>query len=401
MKIRLSQSKGYAFFLACLPIVMMYKFPVLNIGASTLLVGAGMMYALVSVFHLAIETNTKVQIPFLLYFLYAMFKSNNLNVFLCIAVLVHFCAIGIGAVDNGALRRYIESFSVLAGSLVILQFVVHLIFGIHIPLIQPSWCLAEMDVYRSSILSGINSVEKMYRPSAFFLEPSHLANYCSVGLVSALFMGEPNYKKAIIISLGVVCSTSGMGIAVVAIIWAAFPFFASHGLTKTKIRRICLMGFGVVLVLLILSHMPFFQNALDRILGSNAGQYNAIRGRTLYWKVYIAPLNGSELWLGKGFASLPEVYFTGIMVLLYAYGITGTVLFYLYLGMLFYKAKNWGCRLLIGEYGALLLVANLTSFITMIFYLGSVIALAGSTKQELADHGPTMQEHNGIDSLEA
>jgi len=68
-----------------------------------------------------------------------------------------------------------------------------------------------------------------YRPSAFFLEPSHFAVYCIPVIVTTLFSRTGDEKRerqiALFISTGVLLSTSGMGIGVVIICWAFYLLF--------------------------------------------------------------------------------------------------------------------------------------------------------------------------------
>ena len=86
-------------------------------------------------------------------------------------------------------------------------------------------------------------------------------------------------------------------------------------------------------------------------------------------------MSGKELLFGYGNSALPDVYFTGLMTIVYSYGLIGVCLLYFSLVMLLLRSKNNGCKLLLLIYGGLLPLANLTSFITMIFYLGSVLSL--------------------------
>lgn len=385
MKLNTKESKGYALFLAILPVIMMYKVPVIGMGASTVLIALGMVYAILVLFFRRERTQWSHMIVFIFYFLYVMVKSTSSNIMLCIAILIHFTALSIDTADYKYLRTVIENISVVAAICVIVQFVVHSATGSHIQLINLNLCLQEMDQYTSNITTGISRHEAMYRPSAFFLEPSHLAIYASIGLVSCLLMGEPKYKKAILISLGVICTTSGIGTVLVTAIWAAFPFLATKGVNNKKLKRIILLvSFGLIAIV-ILYQMPFFQAAMNRITGTasySSTQYNAIWGRTLYWSSYIAPMKGTELLFGYGYANMPEVYFTGLMTILYCYGILGCVLLYTALVMLFFTSNNPGCRILVGIYGVLLPFANLTSFITMIFYIGSIIALHKYSKED-------------------
>lgn len=369
------KSSGYSLLLALLPVLMMYNIPVINMGVSTILILVSAIFLiLLSLANKKLNLNSIV-CAFLLYFFYIAFKSNITGVCLCIAIIIHLLAISNGVADEKHLQKYFETIACIAAICVIVQFSLHLIFNIHIPLIKIDWCLSEMESYRLMITTGFDE-EEMYRPSAFFLEPSHFAQYASIGLASSLLLGNPDYKKAFLISAGIIFTTSGMGIVIVAVIWCAFPLIATKGLSSKKLKRIIFLSIVGIVAIFILRQMPFFQNSLARITGgvehSNT-QYNAIWGRTLYWSDYISPMKGKELAFGYGAENLPDVYFTGIMSIIYSYGIVGLVLFYLALLVLFKKVNNKCAKLLTLVYAGLLIVANLTSFISIIYYVGFLL----------------------------
>lgn len=386
MKLRLSNSRGYALFLALLPVIMMYRIPGVNIGAATFLILAGMLYAIAACLKSQVFSGIGMLIPLILYFVYIATKSVGLSIILYIAIIIHLIAIAGGTVNTSALRKYIETIAVIAAGCVATQFFVHLLFGTHIPLIAYDLCIDEIQkLYGMNIATGIGRYESLYRPSAFFLEPSHFANYCSIGLMSSLLVDKIDYKKALVITAGVLMTTSGMGIVIVAVVWCAFPFLASRDMDMRKLRRVILLGCTGIAAVMVLMQIPFFQRTVQRIgLTSSAsnGQYNAIWGRTLYWDQYIAPMSGGELLLGYGQAELPEVYFTGLMECIYCYGIVGVALLLLALIVIFRRSKNTTGRLMVGLYGALLPVANLTGFIYVVFFMGSTIAIAAVERKK-------------------
>lgn len=369
------KSKGYSLLLALLPVLMMYRIPIINMGASTILIFLSAFFAI----FLSLK-NGKLNIvsavcPFLFYFFYIAFKSNITGICLCMAIIIHLLVISNGAVDEKQLKKYFELIACIAAICVIIQFFVHLILNVHIPLIKMDWCLDEMEEYRSLITTGVD-FEGTYRPSAFFLEPSHFAQYASIGLASNLLLEKPNYKKAILISIGIILTTSGIGIVLVVAIWCAFPIIATKGIDNKKIKRIFFLLVIGALAIFILLKMPFFQNSLNRITGGasySSTQYNAIWGRTLYWTEYISSMQGSDLVFGYGSANLPDVYFTGIMSIIYSYGVVGIIMFSFALFILFIKVNNRCAKLLTAIYAGMLIVANLTNFIHIIYYIGFLL----------------------------
>ena len=94
----------------------------------------------------------------------------------------------------------------------------------------------------------------------------------------------------------------------------------------------------------------------------------------LYWKVYIEPLSGWDLILGKGCASLPEEYFTGIMKLIYTMGLTGCIAFYVSLLSFFLSRSDNLVKVLVFLFGGLMIVGDQLGFIPMLFRFALIIA---------------------------
>ncbi len=386
MRIHIKNSGGYALFLALLPVVMMYKVPGVGMGVSTVLIALGMIYAGTCILMIPRSfSGLGFLVPLYIYFVYVMTKSPVENILLCIAILVHLTAIAAGAVDAQKLKKYMVFLSLLASSLVIVQLLVHTLTGFHIPCINYRWCLDSMSSYRSAIQTGIPSVEKIYRPSSIFLEPAHLAQYCIMGLIMCLFDREKRIKEAIVISLGILCTTSGMGIVLVLLCWGWWFMYSNERLTQARrIQRMLLGCVAAVVVYAVLMRIPFFRGAIGRITGTASGGYNAINGRFFWWDTYFGGRGWKELLYGFGLNALPGVYFTGFMEQLYAYGIVGFVLFVVALLFILKKSGSMG-KLLTVIYIALLFFANLTGFISIVFNLGVIIAINGCEKRRDTD----------------
>lgn len=378
--------KGYALFIALLPILMMYRVPMVGIGVSTALLIIGFFYAASIIFEnlqgngwrLRIE---KIIVPFIIYLLYTAIRSTRdmTNAVQTLLIIAHIFAFSTGAVNARYLKKYIVFIATLASSLVILQTLLYYSVGVHLPCIAPSLCLDYLSYYRDWILTGVRDIEHMYRPSAFFLEPSHFTQYSFVALLLLLFHEKVRINTAIWISMGILLTTSGMGIILVSCIWGGFLFktIQRSSFSKKIFRTI---AFSIVLgvIFCVLYHIPFFKAALARIISPIAYStqgYNAIWGRTLYWNTYISPLRGKELLFGLGYVNQPAEYFTGLMELIYCAGILGATLYYF--AMLTTTFKTIGIsRILAAFICCLTVLANLTNLIDMTYYMGIIISFA-------------------------
>lgn len=373
-EIKRVDSKIYAFIVAILPCIMMYKVPLLEKGASTIIVLACAIL-LLPTFGQIDFTNAKILLPILFYIIFVICRSagNWIEIILQISVFVHLYAICSNKMNVASCKRYIKNISLIASICVIIQYVVYIIFHFHIQMIAYDLCLDELTYYRNKLITSL-----MYRPSAFFLEPSHMAQYLMLGLGLCLLDRQKEYKKAFIISFGMLATTSGMGLVMLICIWGWY-YFSQIFYKKTNKIKILLVGAVIAFIIISIAiSIPSIQRILARIFGTfgdESSDYNAIHGRLFWWNRYISGLNGSDLLLGKGSAAIPDDYFTGFMEILYAYGIVGVFLYYNMLLYIFHKSNNIFSSCIIVLIGGLMFFANLTGFIHCIIDLGIIIAV--------------------------
>ena len=369
----------YTLFLVLLPVILMYRTPGLSVGLSTALVAITMPYAITIIFNRSNKIAISLLWPLFIYLIYAIFKGTSSSILLCIAIGVHLSAISTGIINTHYLRQCIENVSIFAALCVTLQQLVHATTGVHIPMIYPGGLIDGLKDYSVNILTGIPmGGETMYRPCAFFLEPSHMSQYCIIGLGSSLFRMKPAIKNAIVISIGLIMTTSGMGVVLTFGMWAWWIMNKNNlnGNGRGKKNSFFLL-IGLVLLVVVLYQIPFFQSVVSRFTSNPDDDYNAITGRTLWWDVYFGEGQLSNFVYGMGLSDMPEEYFTGIMTQLYAYGIIGTFFFLLYIVILIIRTKGLP-RTFTTIYLALLFLANLTGFISIIFNFGVILSLYSS-----------------------
>ena len=376
-EIKRIDSKLYAFIIAILPCIMMYKVPILEKGAATIMALSCAVLIIFSFHHVDLQS-IKILIPGIIYVIYIIFRSigNWIEIILQISAFINLYAICSGAMNISALRRYIVRISLFAAICVLLQSFIHALMNIHIPMIAYNLCLNEIKRYTAKILTGMS--EGIYRPSAFFLEPAHMARYLMVGLAFCLLDRIKDYKKALVISLGILITTSGMGLAILVCIWGWF-YFAEVNQNKSNKLKIILYGAVITLFVVgITTSIPGVQHILARIFGSfgnETSDYNAINGRLFWWDTYFSNLQGVDLFIGKGSNAIPDDYFTGFMELLYAYGIIGVSLYYYMLIYILRKSNNAFSSCIIFLSAGLMFFANLTGFIHTIFNIGTILAV--------------------------
>lgn len=406
---RIGETKrcGYALFITLIPVLMMYNVPVVERGLSTMLVATAMPYAAFKAISASGRDTYKMVLPMVAYCGYVIFRSDSdtTNILIMVAVIVHLAAAASGAVRVSYARKVIETVSAVAAVGVLVQSVSYYLFHFHLPMIVGNWVLDAMqDDYRMLIATGLSRSGILYRPSAFFLEPAHLAQYTIVGLISCLFQPRPKYRTAAVISLGTLLSTSGMGMVLTVFAWGVYALrLLGESNMKKRVSRFLSVVVVTLIAAAVLSQSNIMQATFARFSGGLFGstsEYDAIWGRTLYWKGYITPLTGNSLLLGMGFAALPDVYFTGLMEIFFCYGWVGVGLYYWTVAGIIIKTSGFG-RCVAIAVGGLMLVANLSSFLSFIYLFGMLYAFwwqqrrAAPINRRISGRGRRIMQYRG------
>lgn len=365
------QDKIFHFCIALMPTLCLINVPVLNISLGTVLLLMFIPHSLIYVAN-GMRKNSRLSIiPFVLFYVYMMLRADGSvnRIILCAAAIVNLWGMLYGSIQIRRFVKIIEIFALINVALIVLQTGAYYLLGIRIQYIPQALIhseFAESYVFRES--AGL------FRPSALFLEPAHFSQSCCFALISILFpaCGKANIKKALIIIMGCVLTTSGMGIALAVAIMGWYILFNSRK-KGTKLISIFKWLILFLLVVILLLQIPFFQTAIQRVISQVDG-YNAIRGRTGNWAKAIAPMRGSELWLGYGDSAEYPYYLAGLADTIYKYGLIGAILeIVCFLYLMFRKISNftWCCCV---SFIALFCVAHLTSFYAQVFYFGIVLA---------------------------
>lgn len=165
-----------------------------------------------------------------------------------------------------------------------------------------------------------------------------------------------------------------MGFVSVFAIWGVWAL-SRQKTKKNFIRSLPVILIALFLVFFLLDNISFTHNIINRFTSTSGDDYNAINGRLFWWDTYFGDFNISDFLTGFGLDNLPDgVYFTGFMKLLYCYGLIGTTLLLLFLGMLIIKADIF-VKVCTSLYTGLLFFADLTYYHNLIFYIGVYLAL--------------------------
>lgn len=369
--IRNQVSELYHLCIATLPVIYVIYIPMLNIGLGTVILLLFVPYALSFLLRNSSNHVIITSVFFLLFYIYLIFRSdgNVVRIIMCIASFINLYGMIKGSIDSRKLRSAIELFSLINVWLIIIQIIGYYLFHTRIQFIPQNIIYEE---YRNSYV--FTAVDGLYRPSALFFEPSHFSQYCIYALISVLFpkSEKVNVKRAVLLGIGCILTTSGMGIALTFAVFVWFLILNREIVGKKIMRLLKILPF-VAVGLLILFQMEFFQLALQRVFQTVDG-YNAIAGRTHNWSDAVGNMHGKLLWFGYGDSQHYEWYLTGLADSIYKYGIICVILEGLCLIHLMIKKIDnyvWCCCIV---FAGLFCVAHLTNFFAQVFYFGIIIS---------------------------
>ena len=196
----------------------------------------------------------------------------------------YFVAIALGGINLKYVARAAYLVAMAAGIGIIVQSICYYLFGFHLQLVATSLLLEESHIWVKLAETGIIGVtgtpSAFYRPSAFFLEPSHMFLYFVPNLFLLLLTPEMNWTKrisAVIVSAGLLLSTSGMGIAFVVGAWLLQLGFSNGKenllrFTKLFTKQNILRCIAFVLIFAVIALiLPFLRYGILRVfIGSQA-----------------------------------------------------------------------------------------------------------------------------------
>lgn len=358
----------YAIFIGVLPLLMMYKLPFVNFGMGVLLALAFLPYVLSCVYNKKgqiITFRCFITIFFFSYYCYSV--ASDFNSLVLYAVSAVHIVMAPKSLYFDRLIRIVEKFALFSSVVLIFQFFLYSLFGIFIPFVWDAYVLDSLkgagDLFEES--SGFA------RMSGLFLEPSHYSKYALVALTFYLFENKINkrvLRNTIIITIGIICSTSGMGIVGAIGIWGYYIVMKDNYVLKSKSRLskiIYLTLFGTILLSILYFGSTGFQHSISRIIGTS-DDYNAIEGRTLYSEIYLTELNDTNLVFGNKYFEL-ENYVVGYVKILVYSGVVGLALLIMSL-VSFLPNNKTSVKINILMFIVLLFFSNIVGGLNLLFY---------------------------------
>lgn len=283
-------------------------------------------------------------------------------------LIVIFIAAAMGCIDVKTICKAAALVAILASLVMAVQYVCYYLFDFHLQMVPTDQLISSAKQWAQGAKDGLTSINgiksKLYRPSAFFLEPSHFFFYAFPHLFLLLFSGKNKWYLvfAAIISLGMVLSTSGMGIGTTGVAWIVF-FALWDAKTNSfsiknilRVQNLVLLAILAAVVFFVYENVPTVQQAISRIFIKN-GKQTAISGRTA--EAIKALKKMSPLQWAIGVKDTTHGYahnMPGLIAAIYRHGLIGGIL-----SMEFYTKSVYKLKLPYALTAVMILVVSMFS----------------------------------------
>lgn len=257
-----------------------------------------------------------------------------------LAMAFYYAMAALGHINMKCVIRVASCIAMVASILIIIQYICFYIFGFHLQLVATSQLLPRAEQWILGAQTGLAGITgklrtSFYRPSAFFLEPSHMFLYIFPHIFIMLFsknISKWKIQRAVLLSVGLVLSTSGMGVLAVAGAWGAYFAFSNGKENRMQLKsmlrakNLIMVIFLIIIIVALVLYVPFIHRTVMRFL--NMSERGAIAGRTSAAWELIRSLRGMDLLVGVTRTSNISFNMPGFADTLYRYGILGVVMSY-------------------------------------------------------------------------
>ncbi len=299
--------------------------------------------------------NKSVLISFTLILAYYMwqimdhgFSAGNL---IKVAILFAYYLLLISDRFNYKYFIYISSAIILIATCsIVVQYICYYIFHFKLQFLRVETLLDTSTRWFKRI-SSTSVTGLLYRPSAFFLEPSHMFIFSFPSALYMIFSGKASKSMHIlgfIMVAGILLTTSGMGITFsLSCIIAYYVMYKRPKYKEGSLlnffmpRNILFIVFGIALLIYLYNNVEIVYRSLVRILYESDSGYNAIEGRTRNGMVLLQSLSRVQYIIGvtDAMGDLGNAV-SAFQATMYKYGAIGILLSYGYYMYSLLKTTN-------------------------------------------------------------
>ena len=251
--------------------------------------------------------------------------------------------IGYKYFDSNYGAKLIVTISIVSTVYIFIQTIVYYSTGVVLPFIIPFFDPVVSDYNDiSGLIAWYNQF--YYRPQSFFMEPAHFSQYNLVSLALCLFWKEKfseqnRIKTAIFLSIGLVLSTSSIGVILGLFIWSIYLMKSYRNkITHKKIVVFILMFFVLIILSPTILETQRITVPIVRVFQTTARTTDSIslfEGLNIKQKILGIGLGNEEVYLGIG-TKIP--FMNALTIVLLSAGYIGIFAYLiLFLSLFLYK----------------------------------------------------------------
>ena len=284
--------------------------------------------------------------------------------------------------DFYIIKKVLLTVSAIAALVVIVQSIMFYGLGQYwTPIPKSIYNPAIIEKYSTFLSSSIDLANGMFRPCGIFLEPAHMAEYCIIGLAISLFEDNKNNIISILISIGIIFTTSGIGIALVVCVWIYKAIRdRKSGNSILRLHTIVILGVAVVGIIIVLNQIGVADILKYRFTFGNSGTGFSSRFSSV--SQAFKGFGFFQCLFGVGFDKTNPMWLSGLFSVIWQIGLVGLVLQLLVVFIHFSCTNKLG-KCIIWIYLGLFLAAEVSNMTNITFYLGIVIASMMNSMKEI------------------
>lgn len=225
-----------------------------------------------------------------------------------------------------------------------------------------------------ALTSALSEYESMYRPPSIFAEPSHASYFMVPYLCYVLFcksssddmMNKKLFREALFVTLGILFTTSGQGLTVLAACWGIWFLRSAKKLNFKSI-------FIFLCALVLLLYNFDFNSTINRVTKTEG--MSAVDARQQGYLLF-EQLSETYKFFGTGFGNYDDhIYYSSFAEILFCTGYIGlSLVLLLFLspllkGQMFQKVLAVSCVLLMAG-GGIYTASYLCLYLPLLVYKG-------------------------------
>lgn len=333
-----------AFAFAVAPILQHYIGVIQNAGFTVLLLIAPILALKTFVRISKGNSNSEcliAMIPMFLFGIYTVFVHgfDGSRLLLVLFLFLSYLGFSSGSVNVSFFLKYAVAIASFATFIVIIQYISHYLLNYNLDFRFLDYLAKEDTIWESNAAKmEESSYSYFYRPAGIFLEPSHFFLY-TFSLIAIMLLSpginKPRRNVAIFLSLGIILTTSGMGIGCVVVLWTVYFILRNNNydikgiLSRLFTVRTVLVGLAVVGVLIVAyMFVPIFHSSMARIFEASENQ-SAMDGRVRLARNFARAISGKAVYIGtKGITNKLEFNLSGFYATFFKWGVVGLILTY-------------------------------------------------------------------------